>query len=58
MGGIIVGYKTLILSTQSKQDKVYMSDSPLCNPTQSSLETIPVLVFLLKWVQPQWDKKF
>ena len=38
MGGITVGYKTLILFTQFKQDKVHRSDSPHCNPT----ETLPV----------------
>ena len=42
MGGITVGYKTLILTTQFKQDKVHTSDSPHCSPTQSSSETIPV----------------
>ena len=42
MGGITVDYKTLILSTQFKQDKVHRSDSPHCNPTQSSSETLPV----------------
>ena len=46
MGGVTVGYKTLILSTQVKpgkmQGKVHRSDSPHCNPTQSSSETLPV----------------
>ena len=32
----------LILSTQTKQGKVHRSDSPHCNPTQSSSETLPV----------------
>ena len=41
MGGITVGYKTLIPSIQFKQDKVHRSDSPYCNPTQSSSETLP-----------------
>ena len=41
MGGITVGYKTLILSTQVKQGKLHRSDSPHCNPTQSSSETLP-----------------
>ena len=42
MVGITVDYKTLILSIQFKQDKVYRSDSPHCYPTQSSSETLPV----------------
>ena len=42
MGGITVGYKTLIISIQFKQEKVGRSDSPLCNPTQSSSESLPV----------------
>ena len=46
MVGITVGYKTLILSTQFKQDEVYRSDSPHYNPSQSSPETLPA--FLLQ----------
>ena len=42
MGGITGGYKTLILSTQVKQGKVHRSDSPHCNPTQSTSEILPV----------------
>ena len=42
MGGITVGYKTIIHSTQFKQDKVHRSDSPHCKPTQSSSEILPV----------------
>ena len=42
MGGITVGYKTLILSTQLKQGKVHRSDWPHCNPTQRSSATLPV----------------
>ena len=42
MGGITVGYKTLILSTQFKHEKVHGSDSPHCNPTQIPSETLPV----------------
>ena len=42
MGGITVGYKTLILSTQFKQDKVHRSDSPHCNPIWRYSETLPV----------------
>ena len=40
MGGITVGYKSLILSTQVKQGKVHRSDSPNCNPTQNISETL------------------
>ena len=54
MGGITVGYKTLNLSTQFKQDKVHRNDSPNCNPTRSSSETLPV--FSLQWIS-QWAKK-
>ena len=43
MGGVTVGYKTLILSTQVKQGKIHRSDTSHCNPTQSSSE--PYLYF-------------
>ena len=39
---ITVGFKTLFLSTEVKQGKVHRSDSPHCNPIQSSSETLPV----------------
>ena len=61
MGGTTVGYKTLILSTQSKQDKVHRSDSPHCNANQSSSETLPLFSlqsFHPRRVESQWSKKF
>ena len=43
MGGITVGYKTLILSTQVKQGQEHRSDSPHCNPSKASQK--PYLYF-------------
>ena len=52
-----MGYKTLILSTQVKRGKVHPTaitkiDSPHCNPTQSSSETLPV--FSLQCFHRNW----